>query len=70
MTLTETNKIAVYLPREIALSLLEDANILTHEDNIMPGVPNGVYYDTEADRWTWELDEATTWAIERIAGAR
>ena len=61
-----TNPITIHIPREVAQTLCDDAEILIHEDQIA-GVPEGVFYDTVADRWTWELDEATTWAVERLA---
>ena len=63
---TETDTITVHIPRGIAQTVIDAAEILIHEDQI-PGVPEGVLYDTVADRWTWEIDEALTWAIERIA---
>lgn len=33
-----------------------------------PGVPVGAWYDAENERWTWALDEATRWAVVKLAG--
>lgn len=60
--------ITVTITRSIAEELCDQAEILIHEDQI-DGVPEGVLYDTQNDRWTWELDEATRWALENIAQA-
>jgi hypothetical protein len=63
---TDTEVVTVHIPRDLAQRLCDDAEILIHEDQV-EGVPEGVLYDTVADRWTWEIDEAVLWAIERLA---
>lgn len=64
--MTATDTVTVTIPREMAQTLITQAEILIHEDQ-MPGVPEGVLYDTVNDRWTWAIDEALGWAIEALA---
>ena len=63
--------ITVTVTREVANALCAQAGILIHDDGHdgpeLPGVPQGVYYDTNSDRWTWALGEATRWATVILA---
>jgi hypothetical protein len=52
----------------VAESLCDRAGIHKHDGQPkLVGVPVGTWYDPEHERWTWALDEATKWAIVRLA---
>jgi hypothetical protein len=52
----------------VAEALCDRAGIWQYDgQQELAGVPLGVRYDPEHERWTWALDEATTWAIVRLA---
>lgn len=53
----------------VAEALCDKARIWQYDgQQELAGVPVGVWYDAENERWTWALDEATRWAVVKLAG--
>ena len=53
----------------VAESLCDKARIWQYDGQQgLIGVPVGVWYDPENERWTWALDEAARWAVVKLAG--
>lgn len=60
--------VAITMTNTVAESVCAKAGIYQYDgQQELRDVPIGVWYDTEHERWTWALDEATRWAVVRLA---
>jgi hypothetical protein len=62
------NDVTITMTATVAESVCAKAGIYQYDgQQELADVPLGAWYDVENERFTWALDEATRWAIVRLA---